>query len=311
MLSYTARRLLQIIPVLIGITLFSFLLINLVPGDPVRIELGPHASFAQVEHLREQLGLNESLINQYLHFLGGAATLDFGESLALHQGVGTLISARIGPTAFLVLYSLVLSLLITVPFGVLAAVRREGVTDHAIRIVAMVFLGMPMFWLGLVLVLIFGLDLGWFPTGGYQHGFPEAIRSLTLPAITLALGIAPLFVRSLRASVIEILDTGFVEAARSRGYSQSRVLFRHVLRNASISTTTLVGVSVAGLLSWIVVIENVFSIPGLGQLLVQSVSARDYPVIQAVTVILALAVVLINLATDLVYAAIDPRVRYE
>lgn len=309
MLRFVGRRVLQTVPVLFGITLFSFFLIHLVPGDPARIQLGPHATFAQVAALKRELGLDRSLVSQYWSFLSGAVRLHFGESLALHQPVGVLIKSRVGITALLVAYSLVVSLLLTVPFAILAAVKRDRVVDHVIRVVGMVFYGMPMFWLGLLLILLFGLELGWFPTGGYEHGFGGALSSLTLPAVTLGLAMAPLFLRSLRASLIHTLDAGFVEAARARGLRERRVLFRHVLRNASISTVTLVGVTISGLLSWTVVIENVFAIPGLGALLVSAVSARDFPTVQGLVVVAAVAVIAINLVTDLAYAAIDPRVR--
>jgi peptide/nickel transport system permease protein len=308
-LKYVGSRLLQTIPVLFGITVASFLLIHLVPGDPARIQLGPHASEAQVSQLRHQLGLDRSLLSQYVTFVKGAVQLHFGESLALHQVVGKLIGSRVGVTALLVGYSLVISLLLTVPFAMLAAIKRDHAIDHVIRVMGMVFFGMPMFWLGLLLILLFGLELRWFPTGGYNGGFPGVFESLTLPALTLGLAMAPLFLRSLRASIIHTLDAGFVEAARARGFSVRRVLLRHVLRNASIDTVTLVGVTISGLLSWTVVIENVFALPGLGTLLVTSVSARDFPTIQGLVVVLAVSVVVINLLTDVAYAAIDPRVR--
>jgi peptide/nickel transport system permease protein len=310
-LRYVADRIVQMVPVLFGITLFSFLLIHLVPGDPARLQLGPHATPAQVAALQHQLGLDKPLIQQYLSFLGGVFKLSFGQSLSAHQSVGSLIGARVGVTALTVLYSLVISLIVTIPLGVWAAVRRDQPIDHAIRIVGMIFFGMPTFWLGLLLILLFGLDLGLFPTSGYEGGLGGALKSLTLPAVTMGLGMAPPFLRSLRGSVIQTLDTGFVEAARARGFSERRVLYRHVLRNSSISTVTLVGVTIGGLISFTVVIENVFAIPGLGALLVSSVSARDYPTIQGLVVVLAVAVVVINLLTDLTYAAIDPRVRYD
>jgi peptide/nickel transport system permease protein len=255
--------------------------------------------------------LGKPLIDQYLSFLGGAVKLSFGQSLSEHQSVGSLIGSRVEVTALMVLYSLVISFIITIPLGILAAVRRDRPVDHAIRIVGMIFFGMPIFWLGLLLILLFGLDFGLFPTSGYAPGVGGALMSLTLPALTMGLWMAPLFLRSLRASIIETLDAGFVEAARARGFSERRVLFRHALRNASISTVTLVGVTIGGLISLTVVIENVFAIPGLGALLVSSVSARDYPTIQGLVVVLAVAVVAINLLTDLAYAAIDPRVRYD
>jgi peptide/nickel transport system permease protein len=308
-LKYVGLRLLQAIPVLIGITIASFFLIHLVPGDPARVQLGPRATAAAVAHLDHQLGLDRPLWDQYKTFLAGAVHLSFGESLALHRAVGGLITSRIGVTALLIGYSLVISLLLTIPFAIISAVRRDRAADHAIRVVGMTLFVMPVFWLGLLLSLIFGLELRVFPTGGYVPGVSGALRSLTLPALTLALVSAPLFVRSLRASLIQTLDTGYIEAARARGFSERRVLFSHCLRNASISTVTLVGLTIGWLVSGTVVVENVFAIPGLGTLLVSSVSARDFPTIQGLVVVLALAVVLINLATDLGYAVIDPRVR--
>jgi peptide/nickel transport system permease protein len=309
MLKYVGLRLLQAIPVLIGVTVASFLLIHLVPGDPARIQLGPRATASAVRQLDRQLGLDHPLASQYVSFLAGAVRLHFGESLALHQSVGGLIGSRVGMTALLMLYSLLVSLVLTVPFALVAAVRRDRAADHAIRVVGMTLFVMPVFWLGLLLSLVFGLELGWLPTGGYSGGVTGALRSLTLPAVTLGLVMAPLFLRSLRASLVQTLDAGFVEAARARGFSQRRVLLRHCLRNASISTVTVVGLTMGALVSGTVIVENVFAIPGLGTLLVSSVSARDFPTIQGLVVVLALAVIVINLLTDLAYAAIDPRVR--
>ncbi|HEV7941541.1 MAG TPA: ABC transporter permease [Solirubrobacteraceae bacterium] len=309
MLKYVGLRLLQAIPVLFGITIASFILIHLVPGNPARIQLGPRATAVAVRQLDRRLGLDRPLLSQYITFLTGAVHLSFGESLAFHQPVGGLIRSKVGATTLLMLYSFLISLLLTIPFALLAAVKRERAADHAIRIVGMTLFVMPVFWLGLLLALVFGLELGLLPTGGYGSGFGGALRSLTLPAVTLGLVMAPLFLRSLRASVIQTLDAGFIEAARARGFSEHRVLFRHCLRNASISTVTVIGLTMGALVSGTVVVENVFAIPGLGTLLVSSVSARDFPTIQGLVVVLALAVVLINLLTDLAYAAIDPRVR--
>jgi peptide/nickel transport system permease protein len=308
-LKYVGWRCLQAIPVLVGITLVSFFLIHLVPGDPARIQLGPHASAAQVAHLREQLGLERPLIDQYWSFISSAAHLDFGQSLALHQAVGGIIGSKFAVTAELLVYSLLIGLVLTIPFGVLAGTRKGKPSDHAIRVVGMVLFVMPVFWLGLILSLIFGLELALLPTGGYQSDFVGAIESLTLPAVTLGLVMAPIFVRTLRSGVIQSLESSYVEAARARGYGRGRILLRHVLRNASVATVTLIGLWIGTLLSGMVVVENVFSIPGLGTLLVSSVSARDFPMVQGLVVVLAAAVVAINLLTDLAYAAIDPRVR--
>lgn len=309
MVKYVGLRLLQAVPILLGVTIASFLLIHLVPGDPARIHLGPQATAAQVAALKRELGLDRPLLAQYWTFLSGAVQLHFGESLTLHTSVASIIRSKVGVTALLMVYSFLLSAVLTVIFGMLAAVKHDRAVDHAIRGVGMVLFVMPMFWLGLILILVFGLDLGWFPVAGYEGGLLGTLHSLTLPALTLSLGMVPMFVRSLRASVIQTLDGGFVEAARARGYSERRVLLRHVLRNASISTVTLMGLTIGGMLSWTVLIENVFSIPGIGTQLVSSVSARDFTMVQGLVLLLATAVVLVNLLTDLAYAAIDPRVR--
>ena len=309
MFKYVGLRLLQALPVLFGITVASFLLIHLVPGDPARIQLGPRATMAEVATLKRQLGLDRPLLAQYWSFLSGAVRFQFGESLALHQSVGGIIKSKLGVTLWLLVYSLFVSLVLTLPFGVIAAVKRDRPVDHGIRVAGMTLFVMPVFWLGLLLSLIFGLELGWLPTSGFEDGVIGTLRSLTLPAVSLGLVLAPLFVRSLRASVIQTLDAGFVESARARGLSQRRILVRHVLRNASISTVTLVGLMIGSLVSGTVVVENVFGIPGIGTQLVASVSARDFPMVQGLVIVMALAVILVNLLTDLAYAAIDPRVR--
>lgn len=309
MLRYVGLRCIQAIPVLIGISIASFLLIHLVPGDPARIQLGAHASPHQVEALREKLGLDRSLVAQYFSFLGGVVHFSFGESLSLHRSAGGVIGDKAGVTALLVCYSLVIALVLTIPLGVISAVRHGRLADQGIRLAGLVFYVMPPFWLGLLLTLLFGLKLGWFPTGGYEGSGFGALRSLTLPAFTLALFMAPVFIRSLRASVLDTLGRGFVEAASALGFSRRRVLFNHVLQNAALPTITLTGLMIGSVLGWIVVVESVFAIPGLGTLLVSAVSARDFPLVQGLVFTMGLAVIGINLITDLVYALMDPRVR--
>jgi peptide/nickel transport system permease protein len=308
-IKYVGLRCLQAIPVLFGITVVSFFLIHLVPGDPARIQLGTHASAQQVAALRHQLGLDRPLVDQYLSFVNGLVHFRFGESLSLHRSVAGVIGAKIGPTLQLLLYSLLISLLLTVVLGPLAAVRHRKLTDQTIRVLGLVFFVMPPFWFGLLLTLVFGLELGWFPTEGYESGLMGVLRSLTLPAVALACVMAPVLIRSLRASVLDVFGRGFVEAARARGFTSRRVLFNHVLQNASIPTVTLAGLLVGALLSWMVVVENVFAIPGLGTLLVSAVSARDFTMVQALVFVMAVMVVFINLVTDLLYAILDPRVR--
>lgn len=309
MSGFLAKRLLDVIPVVIGITLVAFALIHLVPGDPARSLLGPTASPGAVTALRDQLGLDRSLPAEYWDFLRGAATLDFGTSVVFHRPVATVIADRTPASVLLILYSLLVALLIAVPLATIAAVWRGTWFDHAIRVLTTVTFVMPSFWLGLLLVLILSINLGLLPTSGYGDTFPQHIESLTLPAITVGLALSPLLLRQLRSSLIEALGSEYVEAARVRGLSRSRVILKHAMRNSLTSTVTLLGIAAGVLLSQTVIIENVFGIPGLGSLLVNSVTARDYPMIQALTLLFGLAVVLTSILTDVMYAMLDPRVR--
>jgi peptide/nickel transport system permease protein len=307
--GYILRRIVQAIPVLIGITLASFLLIHLVPGDPARIILGARATPQAISDLNHELGLDRPLIAQYASFVGGAVHLDFGDSIKQNTAIGPLLGSRIGVTLFLLIYAVIISIVVAVPLAIVSALRRNRPADHAIRLFSMVTFAMPSFLLGLLLILFFSLKLGWLPTAGYGDTFPEHVKSLTLPAITVGLYLAPILLRTLRVGIIETLGTEFVEAARARGLSERRVVLKHVLRNSLISTVTVLGLNVGFLLSGLVIIENVFALPGMGSELVNAILARDYPMVQALTLIFGVAVVMINLLTDLLYAQLDPRVR--
>jgi peptide/nickel transport system permease protein len=309
MVIYVLRRLALGLVLVLGVATVAFFVIHLVPGDPGRTVLGPRASPGAVAALNDRLGLDEPLLTQYWLFLRGAVTLDFGTSITYNVPVGSLLGSRIVPTALLIVYGIVLALLIAIPMAILAAVHRDRAADHGIRLVGMVTFAMPPFWTGLVLVLVFALQLGLFPTSGYRTSPVDALWSLTLPAITISLFVAHLVLRTLRASLIGTLSSDFVEAARARGFSERRVLYRHALRNSFVSALTIIGVLVAVLISTSVLIENVFAIPGLGQLLVEAVQGRDYPVVQALTVLMGTAVVLVNIVIDVGYAFVDPRVR--
>lgn len=299
----------QSIPVLIGITLAAFLLIHAVPGDPARIVLGGQATPEAVATLNSQLGLDQPLPKQYSDFVTGAITLDFGESITQKTAIGPLLADRIPVTAFLLLYAVAIALLAAVPLAILSARRKNRPADHAIRLFSTITFAMPSFLLGLVLILVFSLKLHWLPTAGYGDGLAGHFRSLTLPAITVGLYLAPILLRTLRVGVIETLGTEFVEAARARGLSERRIIMKHVLRNSLISTVTVLGLNIGFLLSGLVIIENVFALPGLGSQLVNSILERDYPTTQALTLVFGVGVVAINLATDLAYAKLDPRVR--
>jgi len=284
--------------VLIGITLAAFVIIHLVPGEPAKILLGARATPSAVATLNKQLGLDRPLPLQYLNFVTGALTLNFRESITQKTGVGGLLAERIPVT-----------ILVAVPLAVASALRRNRATDHAIRLFSMVTFAMPSFLLGLLLILAFSLNLHLLPTSGYGEGFVGHLRGLTLPAVTVGLYLAPILLRTLRVGIIETLGTEFVEAARARGLSATRIVLKHVLRNSLVSTLTVLGLNIGFLLSGLVIIENVFALPGLGSELVSSIVTRDYPTIQALTLVFGVSVVAINLLTDLLYAVLDPRVR--
>ncbi|MBI1878771.1 MAG: ABC transporter permease [Chloroflexi bacterium] len=308
-LIYISRRLLQSIPVLIAVTLIAFSLIHLIPGDPVRVMLGTRATEESVAALREQLGLDEALPTQYIKFILNAARFEFGDSLFLRAAIGPIIVDRGLNSVSLLLYSMLVSLVIAVPLAIVAAVRRNRPADHLVRLFTTITFAMPAFWTALLLVLVFSLRLKLFPTSGLGQGFGPFVVSLTLPAVTIGFYLAPVLLRSLRASLIETLAAEFIEAARARGLSESRVLLKHVLRNSLIAMITVLGVNIGFLISGAVVVENVSSIPGLGSLMVTSIVSRDYPVIVALTSVFGVAVVFVNLLVDLSYAILDPRIR--
>lgn len=309
MTRYLVLRLLQVIPVLFGITVIVFLLIHLVPGDPARSALGPLATPASVAALRAHYGLDKSLPGQYLQFLSDLVHGNLGQSVFYQQSVTSLIGSRLVVSAWLISVAVFFSLLIAVPLGITAAVHEDRPADHAVRGFSLLALGLPSVWVGLMLALIFGVTLGVLPVGGFGSGVFGHIRSLVLPGMTIALTVSPLLIRSIRASVLDIVTSDFIVAARARGLSKRTIVLRHVLPNALTPTITILSLQIAYLLGGTIVVENVFSLPGIGQLLVASISAHDFPVVQGVTLVLALAVLLLGIATDLVSATLDPRIR--
>jgi peptide/nickel transport system permease protein len=273
------------------------------------VMLGDRATEASVATMRAQLGLDEPLPVQYFTFLTNAMRFDFGHSIALHAPVRDVILARLGPTILLVLYATAMSLILVLPLAVTSAVKANRLPDQVIRVLMMIAFAMPGFWLALLLIIVFSLKLRLFPTSGLGDPVLPLIASLTLPALTLAFHLAPMQTRTLRASLIENLRADHVEAARARGLSERRVLIRHVLRSSLVATVTIVGINLGFLLGGAVVAEAVFAIPGLGSLLVNAVAARDFPLIQGVTLVFGAGVILISIVIDLVSAALDPRVR--
>ena len=290
-------------------SILAFLIIHLVPGDPVQQMLGSHASPATVAQVRKELGLDRPLPEQYLKFISGAVVGNLGQSITLNEPVRTLVGQRIVATFWLLVYSVFLTVIVGTPLAVWSAVRRDRWADQAVRLFTTTAFGMPTFWMGLVLALVLGLKLGWLPVGGYTNSFPGMFRSLTLPAITLALSLIAVVIRTLRSSMIEVLSSEYIEAARARGLTERRVVIRYGLRNSLGAMITVIAVNIGYLIGGTVVVETVFQIPGLGSLLVQSALGRDYTLVTALTLIAGVAVVAISLATDLIYALLDPRIR--
>jgi peptide/nickel transport system permease protein len=311
MLTYLVKRVAVSIVVLLGIALATFLMIHLIPGDPARIQLGIHATPQAVEQLHHKWGLDRSLPEQFWIYLGNLVTFDFGQSTAFSSGVSELISARVGPTAILLVYGILIALVLGVPLAIVAALRQGGWIDNSIRVLTTFTFAMPPFWLGLMLALLLGYELKWFPVSGYESGISGILRTLTVPALTIALGLLVIVVRNLRANLVTVLQSDYVEAARARGFSELRVVGKHAIRNSVIGTITILASIFGFLISLMVLIEAVFQIPGAGTLLVQAVQKRDYQLVQTLAFLGGAVVVLIGLATDLLYAWLDPRVRLQ
>ena len=307
-LAYVGRRLLAMIPVLLGITVIVFFMIQLVPGDPARTLLGVRATDESVAALRTQFGLDRPLWQQYVSFLGRLLHGDLGRSFFYDADVTELVLGRLPATIWLLVAATLLSLAISVPLAVLAATKRGSLTDQVIRAVPLVGLGMPAFWVGIMLVLIFGLKVRLFPVAGFGTTPVQHVSSIVLPGLTVALALTPILIRSLRTSMIGVLDSDYVVTARAKGLNHRQVILGHTLRNASVSSITVLGVNIAWLVGSTLVVERVFALPGLGTLMLDSIFNRDFPVVQGVTLVFAVMVVLINLLTDVVHGTLDPRV---
>jgi peptide/nickel transport system permease protein len=307
--QFILRRLAQMVPVLFGITLVVFSLLQLIPGDPAISMLGIQARPESIAALREKLGLDRPLWEQYLRYVGNVLTLDLGESLKFKVSVASLLGERLEVSLALIVYATVLTVALSLPLGIISALRKDGLFDQVTRMLLMVTLVMPAFWVGILFLTYFSIKLQLFPVAGYGETWREHLHHLFLPALTIALSITPLLVRALRASILEAMASDYVRTARAKGLREQAVVMTHVLRNALIPAVTLLGLSVGYLLGGTVIIENVFSLPGAGKLLVDAISARDYPLVQSTTLVFALLVILINLLTDVIYTFLDPRVQ--
>ncbi len=312
MARYAFHRLLALIPVALGVTLIVFSLLH-VTGDPIRLLFGLNVPEEIVQQRREELGLNRPIPVQYVRWLGRAARGDLGESIITGDHVVTMIEPRIGPTLELTLLALLVTLTVSLPAGVLSAVRRNSLLDSLSRIAALFWVSMPTFWLGLLFIMIFGVWLGLLPISGRAESLftLEGLRTHVLPVLTLGLPPAALFTRLTRSSMLEVIGEEYVRTARSKGLAERVVVIHHALRNALIPILTLIGLRLPWLFGGAVITETVFAWPGMGRLLVDSVLKRDYPVVQGIVMVMAILVVSSSLLIDLLYAYVDPRIRYE
>lgn len=306
MTRYLIRRLLLTIPVLFGVATLVFSLIHLVPGDPVQAMLGESASPQDITELRGRLGLDRPLLVQYGAFLAGVAHGDLGASLRTNQTVTAAIAERMPATLELAFAAMCVAILIAIPLGIVAAVRAGTHVDHAATTLALVGISMPNFWLGPLLAILFSVTLGWLPVSGRGTA-----AHLVLPAITLGAPLAAVIARMTRASVIEELRELYVLAARARGLSRARAVLRHAFRNSLIPIVTVLGLQFGAVLTGAVITETIFAWPGVGRLLIQSISFRDYPLVQGCILLIAITYVTMNLLTDLAYGFLDPRIRFD
>ncbi|MGH7154091.1 MAG: ABC transporter permease [Acetobacteraceae bacterium] len=308
--SYIAGRLAQMIPTLILVVVLVFFLVHLLPGDPAVALMGERATPDAIERMRRVMGLDRPLPTQFVIYVRHLAAGDFGNSLLLRIPVSSLILQRLPVTLMLVAMSSLLAILIAVPLALIAALRQGGSVDLTLRSVFQVWLSMPVFYLGLVLLIVFAARLRWFPVGGFGQNLPDDLYHMVLPAFTLAFSFAAILMRNLRASLIEVLNAEYVTFATAKGLRRRLVLLRHVMRNAAISTVTLFGLNIGSAVGGAVITETVFGIPGVGRLMVDSIFGRDYQVVQGLTFTIAVFVSLIFLAVDLVQAWLDPRIAH-
>jgi len=306
MVYFLARRLVLTIPVLLGVATLVFSLIHVIPGDPAQAMLGEAASEADVAELRHRLGLDRPLVAQYAAFLAGLIKGDLGTSMRTGSPVSTQIAERLPATFELAMAAMIVALAVSLPLGIAAAVWRGTLVDHAAMTVAMAGVSIPNFWLGPLLAIVFGVELGWFPVSGRG-----GLGHLVLPAVSLGGALAAVVARMTRATLLEELRQPYVQAALARGASRTWAVVGHAFRNSLVPIVTVVGLQVGAVLTGAVITETIFSWPGVGRLLIQSISFRDYPMVQGCILLIAVTYVAVNLVTDLLYGVLDPRIRVE
>jgi peptide/nickel transport system permease protein len=313
MFSFVLKRAIATIPVMAVVALTVFLLLRLSPGDPAAVIAGDYASAEQIEKIRDQLGLNEPIVVQFLHWLGDLLRGDLGVSIFSNLPVTTLIAQRIEPTLMLSLSTIIFSVVVAVPLGTLAAWKAHSWVDRAVMVFAVVGFSVPVFVLGYFLIYGFALGLRWFPVQGYRSPFTDPgafINHIALPTVALSAIFIALIARITRASVLEVLEEDYIRTARAKGQTEAKVLLRHALSNAAVPIVTVIGLGIALLIGGVVVTESVFNIPGLGRLIVDAILKRDYPIIQGLILFFSFIYIVLNLVIDIAYGMLDPRIRY-
>jgi peptide/nickel transport system permease protein len=313
---YIGQRLAMLVPVTLGVTFVVFATMYLTPGDPALLMAGPLATAADIQQLRADMGLDQPLLVQYATWLGKAVRGDLGRSFSMNVSVAAEIGQKLGPTLILTVAALGFSTVCGLLAGIISATRPNSLFDRASMVLALVGVSMPVFWLGIVLMLIFSLQLRWLPASGMYSatstgGLDELFRHLVLPAVTLGLASTGIVARFTRSSMLEVIRQDYIRTARAKGLSERLVYYRHALKNALIPVVTVVGLQVGFLLGGAVLTETVFSWPGLGSLLIRGIATRDFPLVQGCVLVIATMFVLVNLVVDLLYAYLDPKVRYE
>lgn len=307
MTQYIIRRLLQMIPITLGILTLVFSLIHLIPGDPAAAVAGEGARPEDIAQVRKALGLDEPLWKQYVTYLNNIAHGDLGRSFRTHEKVSTEIMARYPATIQLAMGAMFVALLVAFPLGIISAIYRNSWVDNVARFFALIGVSMPSFWFGPLLIIAFAINHEWFPVSGREQGF----RSIVLPSVTMGLALAAILTRMIRVSLAEELNQLYVTTAIAKGVTRGKAIFRHALKNALIPVITVLALQFGSLLTGAIITEQIFSWPGLGRLLIQSINARDYPQVQASILVIAVTYIMVNFVSDLLYGVVDPRIKLE
>ncbi len=307
-LRYILQRLVLILPVLFGISVLVFALARLAPGDPVQSVLGLDYTPEQAAKMRRELGLDRPLVEQYITWLSGIVQGDLGRSIAMNNEVLSIIQQRLPTTLFLAFAAVSIALVVSIPLGIIAAIRKDSWIDNALRVAAILAASMPVFWLGILMIMLFAVRLHWFPAAGGVSEY--GVRALILPALALSASFAALITRMVRSMMLEVLGEDYIRTARAKGLGPVGLYAGHALRNALIPVITVVGLQFGTILGGAVLTETIFNIPGLGRLLIEAASRRDYPLIQGVVLVTAFGFVFVNLLVDVLYVIVNPRIRY-